>query len=244
MKQSRLPILSLALLLAVLTVSAHAGFIDALTKGLGLSDAPATSLDDATIIKGLKEALETGTTRAVKSVSQSDGYFNNHLIKIIMPERIQTASELLGKFGFQQQVDDFVLSMNRAAEKAAPLATTYFVSALKELSFDDARKILQGDATSATEYFKRKTSAKIYGAFKPVVTSNMKEVGVARRYKQLLDKVDTIPFVDGIDSLDLDHYVTTKAVDGLFIMLGEEEKKIRTDPAARGSELLKKVFGR
>ncbi len=134
--------------------------------------------------------------------------------------------------------------MNRAAEKAAPKATDHFVAALKAMTFEDARAILKGDATSATQYFRQKTGDKIYADFKPVVVANMKDVGVSSYYSQMTEKFQSIPFAGTVGSFDLDHYVTTKAVDGLFTMLGEEEKKIRTDPAARGTELLKKVFGK
>ena len=244
MKHRHVQALLLVLILIAPSVSAHAGFFDDLTKGLRFPNTQVNSLDDPTIVKGLKEALHTGTTRAVKSVAQRDGYFNNDMIKILIPEKIRAVTDLLSKFGFQSQVDNFVLSMNRAAEKAAPKATEYFVSALKEMTFDDARKILQGNNTAATEYFKQKTGDKIFTAFKPVVTSSMQDVGVARSYAQMTNKLESIPFGGtAASSLDLDSYVTTKAVDGLFIMLGEEERKIRTDPAARGTELLRKVFG-
>jgi len=244
-RNHRLSVSLFVVLLMALSMSAQAGFFDDLTKDLGYSGSLGSGLDDTTIVKGLKEALATGTTRAVKAVSQRDGYFGNSMIKILMPEKIQTAANLLGKFGFQPQVDEFVLSMNRAAEKAAPKATDYFVSALKEMSFDDARKILQGKETAATEYFKEKTSDKIFAAFKPVVTSSMQDVGVTSSYTKMLGKLETVPFGSAAaGSLDLDNYVATKAVDGLFVMLGEEEKKIRTDPAARGTELLRKVFGK
>jgi hypothetical protein len=245
MKRRRILALLSALILVALSTAAHAGFLNDLTKNLGFSGTQINNLDDTTIVKGLKEALSTGTTRAVKSVAKRDGYFSNDMIKIIMPEKIRAVTNLLSKFGFQGQVDDFVLSMNRAAEKAAPQAMEYFVSALQEMTFSDARKILQGGNTAATEYFKLKTGDKIYSAFKPVVTSSMQDVGVARRYTQMTDELKSIPF-SGVtaSSLDLDNYVTTKAVDGLFIILGEEEKKIRTDPAARGTELLRKVFGK
>jgi len=245
MKRRHAAALFLALFLGTFPPAARAGFFDDLTKGLGLSGSPGTSLDDATIVKGLKEALATGTTRAVTAVGQRDGYFNNALIKILMPEKIRTVADLLGRFGFQAQVDDFVLSMNRAAEKAAPKATEHFVAALREMTFDDARQILQGGDTAATDYFRRTTGERIYAAFRPVVASSMQEVGVARSYNRMMDQVKSIPFAGtGAGGFDLDHYVTTKAVDGLFTMLGEEEKKIRTDPAARGTELLRKVFGR
>jgi len=239
-------IIAATLLLASISAPVQAGFFDDLTSGLGggSEGSAAGSLDDSTIARGLKEALATGTTRAVKAVSQRDGYFKNEMIKILLPEKIRTAADLLGKVGFQQEVDDFVLSMNRAAEKAAPKATEHFVSALKAMTFDDARQILQGDDTSATEYFRQKTADRIYSDFKPVVVANMRDAGVSRHYTQIKEKFEAIPFAGTIGTFDLDHYVTSKAVDGLFSMLGEEEKKIRTDPAARGTELLKKVFGR
>lgn len=245
MKSLHLAIVTVTLLLASISVPAQAGFFDDLTSVLDKAGgSPGSSLDDSTIAKGLKEALATGTTRAVKAVSQRDGYFGNEMIRILLPEKIRSTADLLGKFGFQQEVDDFVLSMNRAAEKAAPKATDHFVTALKAMTFEDARAILQGDATSATQYFRQKTGDKIYADFKPVVVANMKDVGVTRNYVHMKEKFEAIPFAGTIGSFDLDHYVTAKAVDGLFSMLGEEEKKIRTDPAARGTELLKKVFGK
>jgi hypothetical protein len=237
-------IIAVFLLLVSISTPVHAGLFDELTSALETVSGPGSNLDDPTIAKGLKEALATGTARAVKSVSQSDGYFGNDLIKILLPEKIRSTADLLGKFGFQQEVDEFVLSMNRAAEKAAPKATDHFVAALKAMTFDDARAILMGDATSATQYFRKKTGDKIYADFKPVVVSNMKDVGVSRYYSQMTEKFQAVPFAGAVGSFDLDHYVTAKAVDGLFTMLGEEEKKIRTDPAARGTELLKKVFGK
>jgi hypothetical protein len=160
-----------------------------------------------------------------------------------MPEKIQKVAEVMKKVGYQKEVDDFVLSMNRAAEKAAPMAVSFFGDAIKQMTFDDARKILNGGDTAATEFFKAKTSERIYTAFKPVVSTSMDEVGVTRSYKTMMGKYDSLPFVDK-QSLDLDHYVTNKALDGLFVMVGEEEKKIRKDPAARVTDLLKTVFGK
>lgn len=221
----------------------HAGFFDDLTRGLGLPGAESGALDEGTIVKGLKEALATGTDRAVKSVARTDGYYGNQAIRILMPEKIRNVADVLGQIGFKSEVDAFVLGMNRAAEKAAPKAVEYFVSALKEMSFEDAGKILKGGDTAATEYFRSKTGDKIFSAFMPVVSTSMNEVGASRSYKELIQKYESVPFVPKAD-LDLDRYVTNKSVDGLFHMLGEEEKKIRTNPAARGTELLKKVFGR
>jgi len=171
----------------------------------------------------------------------TDGYFANQAIKILMPEKIRKVADVLGKVGYQKQVDEFVLSMNRAAEKAAPQAKSIFVGAIKEMSIEDAKKILNGGDTAATEFFKGKTSGKLYEAFKPIISSSMDEVGATRNYKDMMAKYTSLPFMK--ESLDLDRYVTNKALDGLFFMVGQEEKKIRTDPAARVTDLLKTVFG-
>lgn len=199
--------------------------------------------DQNTTVSGLKEALSIGTEKAVKSISRVDGYFGNDLIRILLPERVQQAASIVGKMGYQQQVDNLVLAMNRAAETAAPKAASLFAEAIKEMTFDDARKILQGGNTAATDYFKGKTSQKLYDQFKPVVTSSMSKVGVAKAYKDMMAPYQSLPFASK-DSMDLDHYVTNKALDGLFTMVAEEEKKIRTDPAARVTDLLKKVFAK
>ncbi|MGE5582772.1 MAG: DUF4197 domain-containing protein, partial [Bacillota bacterium] len=138
--------------------------------------------------------------------------------------------------------DDFILSMNRAAEQAAPSAKQIFWDAVKEMNFDDARKIFTGNDTAATEYFKAKTTAKLSGAFLPVVAKATDEVGVTRQYKTLAAKAKAVPYLK-MEPVDIDEYVVAKALDGLFYLVGEEEKKIRKDPAARVTELLKKVFG-
>lgn len=230
----------LVILLFANTVS-HAGLFDTIIKGI--RSGSKAGMDDGTIISGLKEALSIGTENAVKNVSQMDGFFGNEIIKILMPKKIQNVANLLSKVGFQKQVDDFVLSMNRAAEKAAPKAAGFFVDAIKEMSFEDARGILKGGDTAATDYFREKTSNKIYDAFKPIISTSMDEVGVTRHYKEMMSKYESIPFVKK-ETLDLDHYVTNKALEGLFYMVGQEERKIRTDPAARVTELLKSVFGK
>src|SRR4030043_1202294 len=219
--------------------TAYAGLLDDVMKTLGSPSRGGH--DDSTIISGLKEALSIGTDNAVKNVSQVDGYFGNQAIKILMPEKIQKVADILKKIGYQKQVDDFVLSMNGAAEKAAPQAASIFVDAIKGMTIEDARKILNGGDTSATEFFKSKTHDKIYSAFKPIISSSMDDVGVTNSYKEMMGKYESLPFMSK-ESVDLDHYVTNKAMDGLFYMVGQEEKKIRTDPAARITDLLKTVF--
>jgi RNA binding exosome subunit len=230
------------LILILLTGNALAISLDDVMKGLG-SATKTGAADDATVVSGLKEALAIGTENAVKSVSQTDGYFGNKLIKILMPEKIQKVADVLKMAGYQKQVDDFVLSMNRAAEKAAPQAASYFKDAIREMTFEDATKILNGGDTSATEFFKGKTQDKLYTAFKPIISSSMNEIGVTRSYKDMMGQYESLPFMSK-ESVDLDHYVTNKSLDGLFTMIGQEEKKIRTDPAARVTDLLKTVFGK
>ena len=145
--------------------------------------------------------------------------------------------------GYGSQVDEFVLSMNRAAERAAPGARQIFSDAIGEMTFDDARKIWNGSETAATDYFKGKTTDKLAAAFRPVVESAMNEVGVTRQYKELVALAKAIPFFR-LDSFDLDQYVVGKALDGLFRVVADEERKIRTDPAARTTELLREVFAK
>jgi len=228
--------------IAVFSASvAYGGLLDDAMKAAGSK--PKGGPDENTTASGLKQALAIGTENAVKNVSRADGYFGNQVIKILMPEKIQKVADVLKKVGYQKQVDDFILSMNRAAEKAAPKAASIFGDSIKEMTIHDAQKILTGGNTAATDYFKEKTQTKIYDAFKPIVSSSMDEVGATRAYKEMMGKYESIPFMSK-ESFDLDHYVTTKAMDGLFYMVGQEEKKIRTDPAARVTDLLKTVFGK
>ena len=200
-------------------------------------------LDETTIVSGLKDALSIGTRNAVALVSKPNGYFGNEAIKILLPDKIEKAAEFLGKMGYQKPVDEFIMSMNHAAEKAAPKAASYFGDAIKGMSVEDARKILSGGDTAATDYFKSKTSAKLYDEFKPSVSASMNQVGVTQKYEAMMDKIPAVPFAKP-ESVDLNHYVTTKALDGLFHMVGQEEQKIRTNPVAQTTDLLKKVFGK
>ncbi len=219
--------------------ASHPGFLDNILKEIGISSDQ--GLDTNTVISGLKEALSVGTENAVKEVSQIDGYLANEAIKILMPEKVRTAADVLKKVGFQKQVDEFITSMNHAAEKASARAAPHFIHAIKEMTFEDARNILDGHDTAATEYFKSKTFDRLYGEFKPVISSSMSEVGTTRSYKEMMDTYTYLPFMKA-RPFDLDTYVTNKLLDGLFHVVAQEEKKIRTDPAARVTDILKKVF--
>ena len=222
---------------------------DDIIKGMGTSPqsgaaaSSAGASDEKTSASGIKEALAVGTENAVSNLSQVNGYFGNQAVKILMPSSIQKVADVARMAGYQKQVDEFVLSMNRAAEAAAPLAARYFGDAIRDMSLDDARGILTGGNTAATDFFRRKTHDVLYSAFKPAVSQKVGEVGAARAYKDMVGQYASLPLM-GTQSLDLDDYVTNKALDGLFFMVGEEEKKIRTNPAARTTDLLKTVFGK
>ena len=221
--------------------SAHAQWGDMFKKlkdSIGLSE----ELSTEKIVEGLKEALQVGTENAVETTSQLNGYYQNPDIRIPLPGAVKKVEGVLRTVGYGNQVDAFELSMNRAAEKAVPGAKTIFWDAIKKMSFTDARKILDGGDNEATLYFKDKTYEPLYNMFKPTVNETMGQVGVTRQYQALEKKVSTIPFTEGL-TVDLDDYVTKGALDGLFLMLAEEEKKIREDPMARVTPLLKEVFG-
>jgi hypothetical protein len=215
--------------------------LDQIRKSLGLGTQ--SGLSDAKIGEGLKEALKVGTENTVNLTGKTDGYFLNQAIKILMPEKLRTLEKGLRTVGYGTQVDEFVLSMNRAAERAAPFAKQIFWDAIGQMTFDDARKILSGPDTAATDYFKAKTTDKLTATFKPIVDKSMNEVGVTRQYKELVGRYESIPFAKK-ETFDLDQYVVTKALDGLFLVLGNEEKKIRTNPSARVTDLLKEVFAK
>jgi hypothetical protein len=209
-----------------------------LKESMGLSE----ELSTEKIIEGLKEALQVGTGNAVEMGSRLNGYHQNPKIRIPLPGAVKKVEGVLRTVGYGNQVDAFELSMNRAAEKAVPEAKTIFWDAIKEMNVTDARKILEGKEHEATLYFKEKTYEPLYKLFEPIVNTTMGQVGVTRQYQVLEKKVRTIPFTEGL-TVDLDDYVTKGALDGLFLMIAEEEKKIREDPMARVTPLLKEVFG-
>jgi hypothetical protein len=226
-------------------VSVHFGFAASLSdmakeaqKALGGS---AGGLSNDEITAGLKEALQVGTEKAVDLVSQPDGFYQNPAIKIPLPESVQKVERLLRTAGYGEKVDAFELSMNRAAERAAPEARSIFWDAISDMKFDDAQKILNGRDNEATLYFQDKTSARLQEVFKPIVKDAMGEVGVTRSYQDLNEKITSLPFGKSA-SFDLDQYVTDGALKGLFKMLAEQERQIRTQPAARVTDLLQKVF--
>jgi hypothetical protein len=231
-------ILGLAVAASPACESMDPGLLGNVLAGMG----GGTQLDEGTVVAGLKEALRVGTQNTVSSTSSPDGFFGNPVIRIPVPDQLDTMAQGLRRVGFGSQVDEFELAMNRAAEDAAGEALDVFVGAISQMSFSDARGILDGGETAATEFFRRTTSDQLRGRFSPIVDQSMRQVGLVQVYDQLLSRWRQVPLVPQ-PQFDLNRYVTDQGLGGLFHVLGEEEKKIRTDPAARVTDLLKTVFG-
>ncbi len=224
------------------SVPASAQLADILKKAdAAMEHRDSSDLPEEKIIAGLKEALEVGTTNAVALTGRHDGFMKNEAIRILLPPKLQPVGKGMRMLGMGEQVDDLEIGMNRAAEQATPQAKQIFIAALRKMTFDDARRILSGDDTAATEYFRRTTSADLTTTFTPVVHRSMEHVGLVRQYDNV---IKSAPGGAALASeFDLDKYIVGKTLDGIFLMLGEEEKKIRKDPAAQTSALLKEVFG-
>ena len=201
------------------------------------------SLGEVKIGQGLKEALQVSTEKAVSLTGRTDGYLKNEAIKILMPERLKTVERGLRTVGYGPQMDELVVGMNRAAEQAAPAAKNIFWDAIGDMTIDDASKILNGSKTAATDYFKSKTTPRLTAAFTPVVEKSMSQVGVTQQYNELMGRAKSIPFLN-TESYDLNHYVVGRGLDGLFLVVGQQEAQIRANPAARTTALLQEVFGR
>lgn len=195
------------------------------------------------IAAGLKEALAKGTESAVKRLGATNGFLTNVLVKIPMPAELKQVDSTLRKLKQDQMVDEFVNTMNRAAEKAVPLAAPVFAEAVKKMTIADAQAILNGPKDAATQYFSRTTRDVLLQQFQPMVKQATDQVGLTAAYKQLTDRAKILSPFMRTQALDLDAYVTNKALDGLFAVVAQEEEKIRKDPAARTTDLLKQVFG-
>lgn len=199
-------------------------------------------LSNQEIIDGLKQALSIGSQNASGSASKTDGYFRHPLIKIPFPPQAEKMEKKLRSLGMDKQVDEFVMTMNRAAEEAAKQAAPIFVDAVKSMTITDGINILKGKDTAATNYLRQKTSLSLHDKFKPVILSATQKVDVTKYWNPLITTYNKLPFVDRLNP-DLDEYITQKALSGLFYLVSQEEVKIRKDPAARVTDLLKKVFG-
>lgn len=205
-------------------------------------DAVGLSSDD--IARGLKEALGKGAQSAVERLGKPDGFLDNVDVKIPMPQHLSMIEKGLRTIGQDERADQFIESMNRAAERAVPEAAAVFGDAISGMSIDDAKGILKGGDNAATEYLKRSSGDQLKEKFRPLVDAAVREVGVTQQYQAMVDKASFASALVDTDKLDLGNYVTDKALDGVFFMVGEEERKIRANPAARTTELLKKVFAK
>ncbi|WP_207431777.1 DUF4197 domain-containing protein [Sabulibacter ruber] len=190
---------------------------------------------------GLKEALTKGASNGSDLASQVDGYFKNPEIRIPFPPEVKNVETRLRQIGMGGEVDKFVLALNRAAEDAAKEAKPIFVSAIKQMTIQDAFSILKGEQDAATRYLKRTTSDQLTQAFQPIIQNSLSKVNATQYYHNLISAYNKIPLVKKVNP-DLEAYATQKALDGLFVMVAKEEKAIRQNPQARTSELLKKVF--
>jgi len=207
------------------------------------SNASVGSLSTDKITAGLKEALKISTSKAVAETGKPDGFLKNPSIKIPLPQKIQSAGKGLRLIGMGPQLDQLEVGMNRAAEQAAPEARQIFLNALTRMTINDARNILKGSDTAATEYFRNASSADLTTAFAPIVHKQLLNVGVVKQYDQLKQNPMAGTFLQS-KQFDLDSYVVGKTLDGLFYMLGQEEKQIRKNPAAQTTTLLREVFGK
>ena len=252
------PILVFTVAMFLRPLNARAGFFDELKSAVGSTNATGgttgaiSSLPDAQVADGLKQALGKGVTVAVGALGHSDGFLTNMEVKIPMPGKLQTVEKGLRLAGQSQLADDFVASMNHAAEQAVPVAADVFGDSIKQMSIADAKTILAGPDDAATQYFRRTTQTNLYSRFYPIVQKYTDQVGVTAKYKQMVDKFSTVNAFGGMfgqsagsvpPAMDLDAYVTDKALDGLFKMVADEEKNIRANPVARTTDLLKSVFG-
>lgn len=213
------------------------------TSGSGAEALTVADLSSDQITKGLKEALGQGLDKAVSQLGAQGGFLTNANVRIPMPERLQTVEKILRRTGQDKLADEFVATMNHAAERAVPAAAGVFKESLKKMTVADARGILQGPNNSATEYFRKAAGAQLQEKFRPIVSEATAQAGVTSAYKKFMDRASFASSLLKGDSLDLDDYVTAKAADGLFTVVADEERKIRENPAARSSELLQKVFG-
>jgi hypothetical protein len=203
------------------------------------STTPALTNDE--VIRGLREALTVGTNNSSNLTSKLDGFYKNPEIFIPFPPEAIKVKEKVEQLGMKKQVDEFVMTLNRAAETATSEAAPIFVNAIKEMTIADGFAILRGNDNAATQYLKDKTTAQLKVKFNPIVKNAIQKVEVTKYWNPVINTYNKIPFIEKMNP-DLEDYVTTKAMDGLFLMIAKEEVKIRKDPMARVTDLLKKVF--
>jgi hypothetical protein len=211
--------------------------------GLAGAGAARAAVSETEAATGIRAALERGALAAVGHLGRTDGFLGNPLVRIALPGHLNEAAKLMRALGQGRKVDELITAMNRAAEAAMPEARTLFVSTVKAISVEDALKVVRGGATSVTDFFAAKTRAPLGERFLPVVTKATEKVQLADRYNAVASKAAGLGLVKG-DEANVQKYVTARALDGLFVMVAEEEKRIRDNPLQTGSAILAKVFGR
>ena len=210
--------------------------------GSGAATAQLERITSGEAASALKTALEKGSQAAVTALGRTDGFLGNPQVRIPMPESAQRAEQLMRRVGMGRYADELVVTMNRAAEAAVPEAKQLLIDSVRKMTLNDAKGILTGGETAGTEYFKRTTRDQLYQRFLPIVQRSTAKVQLAQRYEMYADRAAAFGLVKKEDA-DIDAYVTRKALDGLYFMVAEEEKKIRKDPVGTGSAIVKKVFG-
>lgn len=200
-----------------------------------------TTIGNEEIASGLKAALDKGITKQVSKLTQTDGFYKNDIVKILLPEELQKVDKTLRDIGLSNLADEGLKVLNRAAEDAVAEATPIFVNAIKDMTFSDARTILLGDDKAATNYLIDKTSSELYQKFNPVIKSSFQKVGADQVWSSLISRYNAIPLTKNVNP-DLTDYVTAEALDGVYTMIAVEEKDIRTKISSRTSDLLRKVF--
>ena len=219
-------------------------------KKLGLNSAAGSgpmaglALDDSQIVAGLKEALGNGVKQAVNNLGKADGFLKDVNVRILLPEGLKKVDRSMRLLGQGQLVDQFVTTMNRAAEQATPMAAEVLGDAVRKMSIADARSILTGTNNAATQFFRRTSETNLHSRLLPIVQKATASAGVTGAYKQMIAKAGIAGQFLGSDVVDVDAYVTRKSLDGLFLKISDEEKRIRDNPAARTTDLLQKVFGK
>lgn len=202
----------------------------------------AATFSESDAAAGIRSALERGAIAAVALLGKADGFMGNPLVRISLPGFLDDASKLLKLTGQQKRVDELVLAMNRAAEAAVPQARTLLISTAKSISVQDAVSVVRGSGTSVTDFFARTTRQPLGEQFLPIVTKATEKVSLADKFNAVAGKAAQFGLLKGDDS-NIQRYVTAKSLDGLYLMIGAEERKIRKDPAGTGSAILRKVFG-
>jgi hypothetical protein len=229
------------ILAAILCLSLFASCAEIQKVVDSLPEGTSDVIGNADIAAGLREALDLGIEKQVTKLTATDGFYKNELVKIVLPEELQKVDSALRKIGLSSLADEGLKVLNRAAEDAVKEATPIFVSAVSEITFDDAKNILLGEDNAATSYLTTKTETALYDKFKPVIESSFSKVGADQIWSNLITKYNNIPLTNNVNP-DLTDYVTGEALKGVYTMIAVEEKEIRTSVSSRSTDLLKKVF--